>query len=234
MNAYHREILNVLKEVAGKGKVSNPPPGYLGNDHPSYALTVPQTRAIAKAWAKDHKDLSETDFIDLLDSLCQAPSTTEKAFASLLLGYMPKLRNGTTPLLLDKWLNHLEGWAEVDSLCQNVYTYKELLANWPAWKKLLEDLSGSENINKRRASLVLLTGPVVYSDDRKLADIAFANIEKLEHERAILITKAISWLLRSLITNHRPRVAQYLQDHAETLPKIAIRETRRKLTTGKK
>jgi 3-methyladenine DNA glycosylase AlkD len=81
---------------------------------------------------------------------------------------------------------------------------------------------------------VLLTGPVHYSDDRRLSNLAFSTIATLEHERDILITKAVSWLLRSLLTRHRTEVSHYLDDHAQTLPKLAIRETRTKLETGTK
>ncbi|MBI2314815.1 DNA alkylation repair protein [Candidatus Daviesbacteria bacterium] len=35
-----------------------------------------------------------------------------------------------------------------------------------------------------------------------MADLAFENIDKLKAEKDVLITKAISWVLRSLIKNH--------------------------------
>jgi 3-methyladenine DNA glycosylase AlkD len=90
------------------------------------------------------------------------------------------------------------------------------------------------NVHKRRASLVLLTKPVRDSENKRLADLAFANIDRLKNERSILVTKAISWLLRDLIRHHRERVETYLFENSDCLPKIAIRETRRKLLTGKK
>ena len=82
--------------------------------------------------------------------------------------------------------------------------------------------------------MVLLTKPVRESDDVRLADLAFSNIDKLKENREILVTKAISWLLRDLINNHRQRVEEYLKANQDTLPKIAIRETRMKLLTGRK
>jgi 3-methyladenine DNA glycosylase AlkD len=80
----------------------------------------------------------------------------------------------------------------------------------------------------------LLTKPVRDSDDTRLADLAFANIDKLKQDREILVTKAISWLLRDLIKNHRQKVEKYLQKNEDTLPRIAVRETRTKLLTGRK
>ena len=49
-----------------------------------------------------------------------------------------------------------------------------------------------------------------------------------------MISKAISWVLRSLIKHHRKLVADYLTSNVATLPKIAVRETLIKLETGKK
>ena len=70
--------------------------------------------------------------------------------------------------------------------------------------------------------------------DEEVADTALENIELLKHEKEILITKAISWVLRSMIRHHREKVAEYLEENAATLPAIAVRETRTKLSTGKK
>lgn len=99
---------------------------------------------------------------------------------------------------------------------------------------LLTAFTQDANVHKRRASLVLLTKPLRESDDPRLAKLAFANAGKLKREKDILVTKAVSWILRSLIKHHRAQVEAYLEAHADTLPKIAVRETRVKLQTGKK
>ncbi len=109
-----------------------------------------------------------------------------------------------------------------------------MLANWSDWKRVLDSLSKSKNVHHRRASLVLLTKPMRDSADARLEGIAFANVDRLKHERDILITKAVSWILRAGITNYRRRVEAYLRDNADSLPKIAIRETKNKLRTGLK
>ncbi len=76
----------------------------------------------------------------------------------MFLGYLSKLRKQIDIKSLDNWLGCLSGWAEVDSTCQSNFTEKELLENWNEWREFLIDLSKDKNINKRRASLVLLTG----------------------------------------------------------------------------
>jgi 3-methyladenine DNA glycosylase AlkD len=66
----------------------------------------------------------------------------------------------------------------------------------------------------------------------RLAEEAFRRIEKLKSEKEIMITKAISWVLRSMIRHYRSEVSNYVDQNAATLPKIAVRETRVKLDTG--
>jgi 3-methyladenine DNA glycosylase AlkD len=109
-----------------------------------------------------------------------------------------------------------------------------MAAAWPAWKALIERLAADANINRRRAALVLLCTPTRTSDDPRFRDLAFAVVEQLKAERPILITKAVSWLLRSMAGRHAAAVAAYLDANAASLPAVAVRETRVKLETGTK
>ena len=189
---------------------------------------------MARRWAAAHKAVSPTDVLAVVKSLLEGESHEEKILAALLLEYAPKARRAAAPADLERWLSHLNGWAEIDSLCQNRFGVDELLADWPAWRALIDRLSKDANINKRRAAMVLLNAPVHYSDDPRFRDLALVVIERLQSERAILITKAVSWLLRSMVTRHREAVERCLAEGADTLPKIAIRETKVKLATGTK
>ncbi len=109
-----------------------------------------------------------------------------------------------------------------------------MLEDFAGWKALIKRLTHSKNINKRRAAIVLLTKPVKQLDDRRLSQLAFEVIDALKSEKSILITKAISWLLRNLIKLHPDEVTEYLHTQKYQLPKIAVRETLNKLKHGKK
>jgi 3-methyladenine DNA glycosylase AlkD len=67
-----------------------------------------------------------------------------------------------------------------------------------------------------------------------LSETALMIVDKLKDEEKILITKAISWLLRSMVKYNRDAVEAYIKHHASSLPRIALRETLVKLETGKK
>jgi len=207
---------------------------YVGTDKKCFVITAETEKRIIKQWVKEHSDLSQPEFMELLDSLYQGASINEISIAGRLLRSLPNLKKNVKPECVDLWLNRLHGWSEVDSLCQSNFSSAEFLANWKRWKRLLTKLASDANVNKRRASLVLLTKSVRDSDDPRLTDLAFVNIDRLKSERDILITKAVSWLLRDLARHNRARVERYLKENEETLPKIAVRETRMKISTGRK
>ncbi len=237
MDKYHLKILEDIKKNAGKKTEKHKAFGkkYLGTDKIYYCVSIGTIKKIAGDFFKRHKNISFEEYLSLLNSLYkEGKSIDEIMLAGKIVEHSPKLRIQLKPQILDNWLSHVEGWAEVDVLCQSNFKPEQMLGDWKHWEKILKQFRKDKNIHKRRASLVLLTMATRNSTDTRLSDLAFENIETLKHEKEILITKAVSWLLRSLIKNHRLQVQAYLEDNKKTLPAIAVRETTRKLTTGKK
>lgn len=230
----HRGLISELKKLEPKIKKIHYGDSYTGSDHFYYGVSVPKRRLLLKNWLKGNKKLSSQEIIELADFLFKGKSHEEKTMGGYLLSYSPKARDGVSLAMLNSWLDELNGWAEIDSLCQNIWQADELLSEWESWKKFLSKLSKDKNINKRRASLVLLVGPTWKCDDQRLHNLAYKNIERLKEEKDILITKAISWLLRSMADTRKKDVESYINKEDKTLPKIAIRETKKKLLTGKK
>jgi len=235
-NKYHLEFLRGLERHKGQGTKHQKERDktYIGTKKFSYSIKTPIKKQIVKDWIKRHPKLSISDYIELLNLLYSGQSHDEFSIAGKLLEFLPRMRKQLNPLLLKKWLSRAEGWAEVDSVCQSNFSAEEMLSNWNKWIKMIVEFSSDKNVHKKRASLVLLTRPVRESVDPRLSKLAFANMEKLKGEKDILITKAISWLLRDLIKNHRSMVKDYIEQNVNQLPKIAVRETKRKLLTGKK
>lgn len=233
-NKFHDELLNLIKENSGAPTQHTFLDSYLGNDHPRYPINIPTLRTIAKDWSTAHRNVTPKEFQQLIGSLIHGKSSTEKTMAGVLLDLSTKEQRTFDPVCFDEWLDQLIGWAEIDCVCTGAYTVTEIPGNWKSWHNLLIRFSKSKNINKRRASLVLLCSPMRKAADERLAQQALENIDRLKHESEILITKAISWLLRSMIKHHRHEVVGYLKENKETLPKIAVRETLTVLKTGKK
>lgn len=234
MNRYHREILRQIEKSAGKPTQHTFSDSYLGNNNPRYPISAPLLRSIAREWMRAHKDLTTKEFTELLDSLVKGKSSTEKVMSGILTDYCSKEQLKLKPKVFDEWLEHLSGWAEIDAVCTGRYSKVMIPEDLETWTSLLEKMSKSRNINKRRASLVFLCSPVSQHQNAEMAALAFANIDRLKHEKEILITKAISWLLRSMYRHYKAEVKSYVQENKDSLPKIAVRETLKKLETGKK
>lgn len=234
MNPHHTSLLKTLKKHAGKGTTLSASDSYLSSGHCYYNISVPVRRQIAKDWLRENSKVSDKDFLAMLDSLFQGASHEEKTMASILLGYHTTARSRVTFTQIDRWLDELVGWAEIDSLCAGIFTPQDFLDKRDGWEKFLRKLVKDKNINKRRAGLVFLVRPLAKSDDQRILKLALDLVDQLKHEKEILITKAISWVLRSGVAQHKEAMRTYLKKEKESLPKIAIRETVRKIETGRK
>jgi len=232
--SHHDEILTLIIANAKQGTKHTTLDNYFGNEHPRHPITVPALRALAKRWMAEHRGLSAKTFTTLLTSLIRGESYTEKCFAGILLDYASPEQRQFDPKLFATWLMHLEGWAEIDTLCTGNYARAELPTQWKKWKPLVTQFAKSTNISKRRASIVLFCSPLLAGKHDALIPTALENVDRLKDETDVLITKAISWVLRSMIKHHRREVSHYLKENASTLPRIAVRETMVKLKTGKK
>lgn len=234
MDRHHKDILTAIRANANKATQHTHQDNYLGSSHPRYDISTPVLRMLAKEWMKSHRDLAADDFVKIVTSLIEGKSATEKWMAGMLMDYARPEQLAFDPALFDDWLEHLEGWAEVDVMCSGSYSVAEVPRYWKKWEPLLRKFSKSKNIHKRRASLVLLIAPLRKKASEPLSTMAIENIERLKGEKEILITKAISWLLRTMVKHHKDLVADYIEENKTTLPSIAVRETLVKLTTGRK
>ena len=234
MSPEHKTLLDQLQAASRPADSRFNPAAYLKSGATFINVAVPEQRRIAKAWLKTHEDWATPDVLRLVDELVQGVSHEEKTLGLHLLEGLGKGLRPFGPAEADRWLDHLVGWAEVDTLCQSTFGSEDLLADWPTWSGFVRRLARDPNINKRRAALVLLCRSARASPDARLRALAFEMVEALKSEREIIITKAVSWLLRSLSEQHPAEVSRYLDAEGPTLPAIAVRETRIKLTTGRK
>ncbi len=228
---YHKELVQAIKQNAQELQKGN---RYIGTPKPWYAMKSAVAVKIGRDWINCHPDLTAAEYFQLLDSLSTGETSNEIGYIGYFLAALPRYRKQLSPRRLERWLAHAQGWAEVDSICQGKFTAEEVVSKWEAWRPMIIALRSSRNINKRRASLVLLTRAVRDTADPRLSALAFENIQLLKGENDILITKAVSWLLREMIKNYRRELEAFLDANADTLPKVALRETRNKLRSGRK
>ena len=234
MNPLLLFIQNKINQIPQKQDPRSDPVRYMGTSHPFLGVSNPDKHKISADFKKRFPDISFDDLMKLLNQLNEGQTFEDKTIGPMILMRYKKLLMEIQPKHIDQWLENLEGWCEIDSMCQSTFPPNLYSDNWDLWKKALTKWSKDQLISKRRASLVLLCKAVGNSDDPRLKELAFENIDRLKSEKEILITKAISWLLRNMTKNFKNDVKDYLEKNEDSLPKIAVRETRKKLETGKK
>ena len=232
--AEHAALVAQLRAAGTPYRGGQQNDSYTGSGHPFFNVSAPALRRIARAWLAGRREADDADLVAVVASLFTGEAYEEKVLAAVLLGANARMRRLGTAALADGWLDCLQGWAEIDSLCASVFGPEEMEADWRAWQGLIRRLARDANINRRRAALVLLCRPTRLSSDPRYRDLAIEIIEQLRSERPILITKAVSWLLRSMAGHHGAAVTAYIDANAATLPAVAVRETRTKLRTGTK
>ncbi len=234
-NKFHKNIIAEIVKTSS-AKVPNKEGfglKYVGTIKPSYHLDTKAMRKIAKDFVKS-QNLSNDELINLIDSLYYGETYDEVIIAAFIVGSAKKLRQNLSSEALHHWIVNTHGWAECDVLCQMAFDADDFLNNWAVWGKALKQFAKDTNVQVRRASLVLLTKPFRQSADSRLVKVAIHNLDLLKQEKDILITKAVSWVLRSMIKNRKDTVSEYLKENSDALPKIAVREVSTKLETGKK
>lgn len=208
---------------------------YLGTSKKVLGVKIDGVVKIAKEVIRNQDQMPTDELESLLNNLFAAGTFEEHAIAGKILTFLkPTNRAKISFTTLEKWLSNSHGWVEIDVICQSLYPVTEVLDRWTKWQKMIEKFRKSNNISLRRASLVLQNYSVRKMSDPKMRQLAFETVEILKHEKEILITKAISWLLRCLVDQDKEEVRKYLIKNELTLPRIAYRETMKKIETGTK
>ncbi len=207
---------------------------YLGTKREFLCLRAGSRVKILHQATAELKELPPKEAIVIIDQLFSTDTFEDFNFGGKLLTRLPEVRKIISMSQIEKWVSHSNGWAECDCICQSLFVELEVLQRWDEWKKAIKKFSESKNIQLRRASLVLQTKSSGKSKNPDLKKLAIETIDKLKGEKEVLITKAISWLLRALSNENKAEIKKYLLDNKDTLPAIAYRETMKKIKTGKK
>ncbi len=225
----------ILQQIQGNQNMNTRwSASYCGTDNIYYGLTAKQMIFILQNNWPEIKNLDSKTWVQLLDLLYSGKSYEEKAMAGRILAKSKQQRLSLHLVDLDRWLDNLSGWAEVDGTCQSTFTENELLSRWGEWHKFLLKLNKDNNINKQRASLVLPIKTLRTTTDDRVVKLAFNNVKNLMHKKEILITKAISWTLREMVKQHKQQISDFVDKYQGKLPKIVVREVKRKILTGRK
>lgn len=150
-----------------------------------------------------------------------------------LLGRSKKTLRALTSQDIDQLNTRIDNWVLTDVFCGKILGF--------AWQSgLLDDtyflaLQQSEDVWQRRIAVVATTAlntPANGGQGAPNRTLLLCQGAVTDHHP--MITKAVSWALRSLIKWDRTAVEDFLQTHEDQLASLVVREVHKKLTTGHK
>ena len=222
------EVLEISRRLRSVAPEIVDPRPVIVTERPFHGAPIGALRATARSWHRAHRGASVVEVAKLADALWETAVREEMVVAAMLLGADERTRRATGVRRLDRWGRLLDNWETTDQLGQSLVA--PWVADAPARTSTLDLLAGRRNPWLRRLSLVGAIGVV---RDGSWAPGA-ALILRLHRDREAAIPKAISWLMREGTRTCRIDVETFLERYRTELPAIAVRETRRKLDTGRK
>jgi 3-methyladenine DNA glycosylase AlkD len=197
-----------------------------------YGVRVPDLRKITRAWRRAHRDIAQENLEAVLEALWNGQSREErKLVIYLLLDYERRIPD-LPQSLFERWRRDIDSWEMADGVGWILGLW--LVGDPGTRLDYLWHLIADEDVWSRRVALVA-TIPINRNNPGfTIPDLTLELVERIKQERHPMMTKAISWVLREMIKNHRDRVIAYLDANREVLARHVVREVDNKLQTGLK
>lgn len=227
-----KDVSQALREVSTVEKARNNAwffktgEGQYGHGDQFLGVTVPQQRKIAKDY---YKDLSLESIEELLQSKWHEERLT--AIFMLVLTFQ-KGDNTKKDQVANLYLantKYINNWDLVDSSA--CYILGPWLEPSPYKMKLLTKLAKSHSLWERRIAMLTTFHYIKAGQPAEALEIA----EILVDDSHDLIQKAVGWMLREIGKRVDPELLRdFLNRHAATMPRTALRYAIEKLSTSER
>jgi 3-methyladenine DNA glycosylase AlkD len=193
---------------------------YLKSDLEHLGATVPATRAVAKRFFSEHRDVGHDALVALADALWAKPIHERRALAVELAAlYVDRLGGADLPWLLGL-VRESKTWALADAIAPHVVG--EIVRRDPKLAKRLDAWAKDTDFWVRRAAMLALLVPLREGrgDFDRFARYADAMLD----EREFFVAKAIGWILRDTSRKRPALVRDFLLPRAARASAITVRE----------
>jgi len=214
------EAVDAQLEAGGTPERAEKEKAYLKSDLRHYGTSVPAIRAVAKATARQHPELTHDELVALVDALWAVPvHERQMASVELLDLYCDRLGPGDAALL-ERLLRESYTWALVDGLAASVVG--GLVERHPELGAMLDRWAADSNFWLRRSAMLALLIPLRAGrgDFNRFSRYADAMLD----EREFFIRKAIGWVLRDTGHKRPDLVYEWLLPRAARASTVTTRE----------
>jgi 3-methyladenine DNA glycosylase AlkD len=193
---------------------------YLKSSLTHLGVTVPDTRAVVRAFLRDHAELSAVQVRALAAQLWNSPIFERRAAAVMVLIADASRSEPGDLALVEGFLRDAQTWALVDSLSCDVSG--ALIEKFPQLAPELDRWAQDDNFWVRRAALLSLLVPL----RRGVGDWPhFVRLaEPMLGEREFFIRKALGWVLRETAKKRPELVEEWLRPRVTRVSRLTLRE----------
>ena len=198
---------------------------YLKSDLEFAGATVWQIRSVAKAFAREHRDIGHDELVGLAVTLWEHQLFERRQAAVILLELHPELIGPADLPLLVRLVRESKTWALVDGLATDVVS--GINARRPnEVEPVLDRWAGDDDFWVRRTSLLAELRPL-----RAGADLTpfLRRADAMLDENEFFIRKAIGWVLREVGKRRPAEVVAWLAPRTHRASGVTMREAVRYL-----
>lgn len=174
--------------------------------------------------AKKHTDMP----VEEIEKLMESPAHEVRVGALSIMGQCAKGKKCSEARLKELYELYLRrhdrinNWDLVDLAAY--YVVGKYLADKP--RAALYKLARSKNMWERRSAIVATAHFIL---KQKQTDDTFKIAEILVHDKEDLVNKGTGWMLRAAGDVDRPKLIEFLDKHAATMPRVLLRYAIEKL-----
>ncbi|MDH5267621.1 MAG: DNA alkylation repair protein [Candidatus Bathyarchaeota archaeon] len=181
---------------------------YFGVDCKSYGIKRSEIAGLIEKSLENFKKLSLEERFELAKKFYASDFSEQVHFGDVIL----KLNlEETTPFhynFLDEIGDYLNNWADTDWFCSEIA--KPLLIKYPKETlTLLRKWNSSENLWKRRASVVTFTRKI--GESGEFTDVALELCDNLIWDKEDYVRKGVGWALKDNMRGAKKRVLDYVK-----------------------
>lgn len=224
------EAIDTELQTSGRPERAEKERAYLKSALRHYGTSVPSIRAVAKATARRHPEVTHDQLVALVEALWAEPVHERRmACVELLDVYCDRLGPADT-VLLERFLRESHTWALVDGLAASVVG--RLVERHPELTAALDRWAVDSDMWLRRSAMLALLVPLRQGrgDFDRFARYADAMLE----ERKFFIRKAIGWVLRDTGRTRPDLVYEWLLPRAARASGVTIREAIKPLSAAQR
>lgn len=224
------EAIDTELQAGGRPERAEKERAYLKSALRHYGTSVPSIRAVAKATARRHPEVTHDQLVALVEVLWAEPVHERRmACVELLDVYWDRL-GPADAVLLERFLRESRTWPLVDGLAASVVG--RLVERYPELTALLDRWAVDSDFWLRRSAMLALLVPLRQGggDFGRFGRYADAMLD----EREFFVRKAIGWVLRDTGRKRPDLVYEWLLPRAARASGVTIREAVKPLSAAQR